>query len=184
MNFATGTICGKVNWIGEMKLTPTGRPVVNLLVVVWDKKIKTKSTTYKLSVWDLQVGTVLKYVKKDQIITAQGTLSLETYGDKPIIRLDFVSILDYGHPPEEKIKKATTTIKEENIVNLENIESKIEAIEAIKTPMEVSILDYEHPPEEKIETATTTIKEENIINLENIESEIEAIEAIKTPMEV
>jgi hypothetical protein len=48
-----------------------------------------------------------------------------------------VSILDYEHPPEEKIETATTTIKEENIINLENIESEIEAIKTIKTPMEV-----------------------------------------------
>jgi len=99
MSFATATIQGYVTWIGEMKQTPTGRFVVNLLVAVPDKT-KTKSTTYKLSVWDLQTGSVLKYLKKNQLVTAQGTLGLETYGDKPMIRLDFVSILNYGYTPE------------------------------------------------------------------------------------
>ncbi len=135
MSFATATIQGQVTWIGDMKQTPTGRYVVNLLVIVWDKK-KIKNTTYKLSVWDLQTGSVLKYIKKDQIITAQGTLGLETYGDKPhIIRLDFASILNYGYQPEEKTE--TTTIKEENIVNLENVKSKTKAIKETKTPIKI-----------------------------------------------
>ncbi len=135
MSFATATIQGQVTWIGEMKQTPTGRFVVNLLVIVWDKK-KIKNTTYKLSIWDLQTGSVLKYIKKDQIITAQGTLGLETYGDKPpIIRLDFASILNYGYQPEEKTE--TTAIKEENIVNLENVKSKTKAIKETKTPIKI-----------------------------------------------
>jgi len=46
MSFATATIQGQVTWIGEMKQTPTGRFVVNLLDIVRDKK-KIKNTTYK-----------------------------------------------------------------------------------------------------------------------------------------
>lgn len=133
MSFATATIQGYVTWIGEMKQTPTGRFVVNLLVAVPDKT-KTKSTTYKLSVWDLQTGSVLKYLKKNQLITAQGTLGLETYGDKPMIRLDFVSILNYGYTPEE----TETPSKMEFIpIDLENVKSKTASIKATKTPMEV-----------------------------------------------
>ena len=133
MSFATATIQGYVTWIGEMKQTPTGRFVVNLLVAVPDKT-KTKSTTYKLSVWDLQTGSVLKYLKKNQLVTAQGTLGLETYGDKPMIRLDFVSILNYGYTPEE----TETPSKMEFIpIDLENVKSKTASIKATKTPMKV-----------------------------------------------
>ena len=115
MSFATATIQGYVTWIGELKQTPTGRFVVNLMVSVPDKT-KTKSTTYKLSVWDLQTGSVLKYLKKNQLVTAQGALGLETYGDKPMIRLDFASILEYGLlaitdkvSEEDRSIKSTTT---------------------------------------------------------------------------
>jgi hypothetical protein len=133
MSFATATIQGYVTWIGEMKQTPTGRFVVNLLVAVPDKT-KTKSTTYKLSVWDLQTGSVLKYLKKNQLVTAQGTLGLETYGDKPMIRLDFVSILNYGYTPEE----TETPSKMEFIpIDLETVKSKTASIKATKTPMKV-----------------------------------------------
>ncbi len=133
MSFATATIQGYVTWIGEMKQTPTGRFVVNLLVAVPDKT-KTKSTTYKLSVWDLQTGSVLKYLKKNQLVTAQGTLGLETYGDKPMIRLDFVSILNYGYTPEG----TETPSKMEFIpIDLENVKSKTASIKANKTPMKV-----------------------------------------------
>jgi len=133
MSFATATIQGYVTWIGEMKQTPTGRFVVNLLVAVPDKT-KTKSTTYKLSVWDLQTGSVLKYLKKNQLVTAQGTLGLETYGDKPMIRLDFVSILNYGYTPEE----TETPSKMEFIpIDLETVKSKTASIKANKTPMKV-----------------------------------------------
>ena len=133
MSFATATIQGYVTWIGEMKQTPTGRFVVNLLVAVPDKT-KTKSTTYKLSVWDLQTGSVLKYLKKNQLVTAQGTLGLETYGDKPMIRLDFVSILNYGYTPEE----TETPSKMEFIpIDLENVKSKTASIKANKTPIKI-----------------------------------------------
>jgi hypothetical protein len=133
MSFATATIQGYVTWIGKMKQTPTGRFVVNLLVAVPDKT-KTKSTTYKLSVWDLQTGSVLKYLKKNQLVTAQGTLGLETYGDKPMIRLDFVSILNYGYTPEE----TETPSKMEFIpIDLENVKSKTASIKANKTPIKV-----------------------------------------------
>jgi len=133
MSFATATIQGYVTWIGKMNQTPTGRFVVNILVAVPDKT-KTKSTTYKLSVWDLQTGSVLKYLKKNQLVTAQGTLGLETYGDKPMIRLDFVSILNYGYTPEE----TETPSKMEFVpIDLENVKSKTASIKATKTPIKI-----------------------------------------------
>ena len=125
MSFATATIQGYVTWIGELKQTPSGRFVVNLMVAVPDKT-KTKSTTYKLSVWDLQTGSVLKYLKKNQLVTAQGALGLETYGDNPMIRLDFASILNYGYTPEEQTKTAFIPI------DLDNIKSKTEEIKTKK----------------------------------------------------
>jgi hypothetical protein len=125
MSFATATIQGYVTWIGELKQTPNGRFVVNLMVAVPDKT-KTKSTTYKLSVWDLQTGSVLKYLKKNQLVTAQGALGLETYGDNPMIRLDFASILNYGYTPEEQTKTAFIPI------DLDNIKSKTEEIKTKK----------------------------------------------------
>jgi WD40 repeat protein len=93
-------------------------------------KTKTKSTTYKLSVWDLQTGSVLKYLKKDQLVTAQGTLGLETYGDKPMMRLDFASILNYGYTPEK------TTIASEKMafipIDLDNVKSTTATIKEKK----------------------------------------------------
>ena len=118
MSFATATIQGYVNWIGEQKHTPNGRVVVNLMISV-PTRVKGVSTTYKLSVWDLQSGNVLKYIRKNQLITAQGQIGLETYGDKPMIRLDFASILDYGllaitdkvSEEDRSIKSTTTEVK-------------------------------------------------------------------------
>ena len=129
MSFATATIQGYVTWIGELKQTPAGRFVVNLMVSVPDKT-KTKSTTYKLSVWDLQTGSVLKYLKKNQLITAQGALGLETYGDNPMIRLDFASILNYGYTPEEQPK--TTSSATFIPIDLDNIKTKTEEIKTKK----------------------------------------------------
>ena len=124
MSFATATIQGYVTWIGDLKMTPSGRNVVNLMVSVPDKT-KTKSTTYKLSVWDLQTGSVLKYLQKNQLVTAQGSLGLETYGDNPMIRLDFASILNYGYvADEETIQKR----KEGKVgfvpININNVKTK------------------------------------------------------------
>jgi hypothetical protein len=134
MSFATATIQGYVTWIGDLKMTPSGRNVVNLMVAVPDKT-KTKSTTYKLSVWDLQVGSVLKYLQKNQLITAQGSLGLETYGDNPMIRLDFASILNYGYIADtetiEKRKEGKVSFVPIDVNNVktkpQEIKSKITA---------------------------------------------------------
>lgn len=103
MTFATATIQGYVNWIGELQQTPKGRNVVNLLVSVPNKQQPEQSTTYQLSVWDNQAGSVLKYISPKQIITATGQLKVSSYVDKNgeyknVCRLDFASILDYGVP--------------------------------------------------------------------------------------
>jgi len=119
MSFATAVIQGYVTWIGDRNPAgATGRSVINLLVSV-PTRTKGVSTTYKLSVWDIQIDNVLKYIRKNQLITAQGTIGLETYGDKPMIRLDFASILDYGllaitdkvSEEDRSIKSTTTEVK-------------------------------------------------------------------------
>lgn len=125
MSFATAVIQGYVTWIGDRNPAgATGRTVINLLVSV-PTRTKGIATTYKLSIWDIQIDNVLKYIRKNQLITAQGTIGLETYGDKPMIRLDFASILDYGiiaitdkvSEEDRSIKSATaeTTIKPKTI---------------------------------------------------------------------
>ena len=115
MSFATATIQGFVTWKSTLLQTPSGRNVVNLLVSVPDKKKET-STSYKLSIWDTQVGSVLEYVKKGQLITATGNLSLEHYQTKnPILRLDFASIADYGIDPD--MRKKYISIDESNAMD-------------------------------------------------------------------
>ena len=112
MTFATATISGYVNWMGS-STTPSGRPVVNLLVSVPDKQQVGVSTSYKLSVWDKQGLTALQYIKKSQKITATGQLKIDEYSVKkgePILRLDFASIIDYGQQviePGEDFQKIT-----------------------------------------------------------------------------
>ena len=93
--------------------TPSGRPVVNLLVSVPDKQQVGVSTSYKLSVWDKQGLTAIQYIKKSQKITATGQLKIDKYSVKkgePILRLDFASIIDYGQQviePGEDFQKIT-----------------------------------------------------------------------------
>ena len=122
MTFATATIQGFVNWKSSLEQTPNGRNVVNLLVSVPDKRDKEKSTSYKISVWDKQAASVLEFIQKGQLITAQGSISFETFNpQKPIIRMDFASILDYGKQPDatnfvpvniDNVKKQATATKQ------------------------------------------------------------------------
>ena len=58
--------------------------------------------TYKVSVWDAQALSAAQYIsaERKQIITVSGTLTLDSYSveqGKPMMRLDFASILDYGN---------------------------------------------------------------------------------------
>ena len=68
----------------------------------------------------------VNHLKKNQLVTAQGALGLETYGDNPMIRLDFASILNYGYTPEEQTKTAFIPI------DLDNVKSTTEAIKTKK----------------------------------------------------
>ncbi len=122
MTFATSTIQGYCNFIGKLKETPNGRNVVNLLVSVPDKRNKEDNqsgTTFNVSIWDSQVDSVIRYIKKNQLITVTGTISIDNWyigkhnEKKPIIKMDFASILDYGVTPEERIP--WTDISPENV---------------------------------------------------------------------
>lgn len=102
MTFATATIQGYVTHIKGAVTPNTKRPVVNMLIAVPNKKENvTTSDTYKISVWDNQALSALQYIKAErkQIITVSGILRLDEYSvsqGKPMMRLDFASILDYG----------------------------------------------------------------------------------------
>ena len=102
MTFATATIQGFVTF-KKSSTTPSGRSVVNMYIAVPSKRDNmTTSDTYKVSVWDNQALSAAEYISVDrkQIITCSGTLSLDEYSveqGKPMMRLDFASILDYGN---------------------------------------------------------------------------------------
>ena len=111
MTFATATIQGFVNWKGKVERTPQGRDVINLLVSVPEKRKENTSTTYKLSIWDKQALSCLNFISTNQLITATGQVSLETFKEKSLIRMDFASILDYGKPLTDKEPEATPATK-------------------------------------------------------------------------
>jgi len=102
MTFSTATIQGYITF-KKASTTPKGRAVCNMLISVPNKRQNgTTSDTYKISVWDQQALSAAEYISVDrkQIITCSGTLSLDEYSveqGKPMMRLDFASILDYGN---------------------------------------------------------------------------------------
>ena len=105
MTFSTATIQGYVNY-KKASTTPQGRSVVNMLIVVPNKRQNgTTTNTYKVSVWDNQALAAAEYIdaNRKQIITVNGTLMLDEYSVEnpnpksgkiePMMRLDFASIL-------------------------------------------------------------------------------------------
>jgi len=102
MTFSTATIQGYVTY-KKSSTTPQGRSVVNMLLSVPNKRQNgTTADTYKVSVWDSQALAAAEYIsaERKQIITCSGTLRLDEYSveqGKPMMRLDFASILDYGN---------------------------------------------------------------------------------------
>jgi len=108
MTFSTCTIQGYVGYIGEAKQIPDSKRVVlNILVNVPNKRNKEEKEyqTYKVSVWDKQALSGTQYLKKGQVITVQGQLTIDKYEPK-MLRLDFANILDYGNTYEERIAMA------------------------------------------------------------------------------
>jgi hypothetical protein len=102
MTFSTATIQGYVTYM-KSSTTPKNRAVVNILLSVPNKRENgLTADTYKISVWDSQALSAAQYIsaERKQIITVSGTLSLDSYSvtqGKPMMRLDFASILDYGN---------------------------------------------------------------------------------------
>lgn len=77
-----------------------------LLSVPNKRQNGTTADTYKVSVWDSQALAAAEYIsaERKQIITCSGTLRLDEYSveqGKPMMRLDFASILDYGNTKQE-----------------------------------------------------------------------------------
>jgi len=102
MTFATATIQGYVTF-KKSSTTPSGRSVVNMYIAVPNKREnQTTSDTYKVSVWDNQALAAAEYIsaERKQLVTFSGSLKLDEYSveqGKPMMRLDFASILDYGN---------------------------------------------------------------------------------------
>lgn len=113
MTFATATIQGYVTYL-KASTTPNQRSVVNMLVAVPNKRENnTTSDTYKVSVWDNQALAAAQYISSErkQLITISGTLKLDEYSvtqGKPMMRLDFANILDYGNKKPETDKQKFT----------------------------------------------------------------------------
>ena len=106
MTFSTATVQGYVTY-KKSSTTPNGRSVVNMLLSVPNKRQNgTTADTYKVSVWDSQALAAAEYIsaERKQVITCSGTLRLDEYSveqGKPMMRLDFASILDYGNTKQE-----------------------------------------------------------------------------------
>ena len=119
MTFSTATIQGYVTFM-KSSTTPNNRAVVNMLLSVPNKRQNgTTADTYKVSVWDSQALAAAQYIsaERKQIITCSGTLRLDEYSveqGKPMMRLDFASILDYGNSKEKHLsdKQKYTNMKD------------------------------------------------------------------------
>ena len=131
MTFSTATIQGYVTY-KKASTTPQGRSVVNMLLSVPNKRQNgTTADTYKVSVWDSQALAAAEYIsaERKQIITCSGTLRLDEYSvqqGKPMMRLDFASILDYGN----------TKPTGEQISDKQKFANMIDAIDDIKIKAE------------------------------------------------
>lgn len=134
MTFATATVQGYVTYLKSDLTKNTKRSVVNMLIAVPNKKENmTTSDTYKVSVWDAQAHSALQYINpaRKQIITVSGILRLDEYSvsqGKPMMRLDFASILDYGKTTDAETKDLSDKQKFVNMVDtLED--AKLKAVE-------------------------------------------------------
>jgi len=111
--------------------TPNNRAVVNMLLSVPNKRQNgTTADTYKVSVWDSQALAAAQYIsaERKQIITCSGTLRLDEYSveqGKPMMRLDFASILDYGN---SRIGEAQLSDKQKFVNMIDSVDdAKIKA---------------------------------------------------------
>ena len=124
MTFSTATIQGYVTFM-KSSTTPNNRAVVNMLLSVPNKRQNgTTADTYKVSVWDSQALAAAQYIsaERKQIITCSGTLRLDEYSveqGKPMMRLDFASILDYGN---SRIGEAQLSDKQKFVNMIDSVE--------------------------------------------------------------
>ena len=135
MTFSTATIQGYVTF-KRSSTTPQGRAVVNMLLSVPNKRQNgTTADTYKVSVWDNQALAAAEYIsaERKQIITCSGTLRLDEYSveqGKPMMRLDFASILDYGNSSLTAAERMNNLSDKQKYVNM------VDSLEETKAKME------------------------------------------------
>ena len=106
-----------------------------LLSVPNKRQNGTTADTYKVSVWDNQALAAAEYIsaERKQIITCSGTLRLDEYSveqGKPMMRLDFASILDYGNSSLTAAERMNNLSDKQKYVNM------IDSIEEAKTKAE------------------------------------------------
>jgi len=137
MTFATATVQGYVTYLKSDLTKNTKRSVVNMLIAVPNKKENmTTSDTYKVSVWDAQAHSALQYINpaRKQIITVSGILRLDEYSvsqGKPMMRLDFASILDYGKTNDADTKGLSDKQKFVNMIDaVEDAKAKAVQVKA------------------------------------------------------
>ena len=139
MTFSTATIQGFCTY-KKSSTTPQGRAVVNMLIAVPNKRQnKTTSDTYKVSVWDNQALAAAEYISAEnkQIITCSGQLKLDEYSveqGKPMMRLDFASILDYGNSSKTASERMNQLSDKQKFVNMmDDVETTKEQIAKVKS---------------------------------------------------
>ena len=139
MTFATATIQGYVTF-KKSSTTPQGRAVVNMLLSVPNKRQNgTTADTYKVSVWDNQALAAAEYISAEQkqIITCSGQLKLDEYSveqGKPMMRLDFASILDYGNSSKTAAERQNQLSDKQKFVNMmDDVETTKEQIAKVKS---------------------------------------------------
>jgi single-stranded DNA-binding protein len=138
MTFSTATIQGYVTY-KKSSTTPQGRAVVNMLLAVPNKRQNgTTADTYKVSVWDNQALAAAEYISAEnkQIITCSGQLKLDEYSveqGKPMMRLDFASILDYGNSSKTAAERMNQLSDKQKFVNMmDDVETTKEQIAKVK----------------------------------------------------
>ena len=139
MTFSTATIQGYVTF-KKSSTTPQGRAVVNMLLSVPNKRQNgTTADTYKVSVWDNQALAAAEYISAEnkQIITCSGQLKLDEYSveqGKPMMRLDFASILDYGNSSKTATERMNQLSDKQKFVNMmDDVETTKEQIAKVKS---------------------------------------------------
>ena len=139
MTFSTATIQGYVTY-KKSSITPQGRAVVNMLLSVPNKRQNgTTADTYKVSVWDNQALAAAEYISAEQkqIITCSGQLKLDEYSveqGKPMMRLDFASILDYGNSSKTASERMNQLSDKQKFVNMmDDVETTKEKLAQVKS---------------------------------------------------